>query len=696
MAGNGNLRVPIGIPVDTNAGDAADKIAELRDRITASKEAISQAARAMGDLKGKTAEVTAAKDQLQAKLSAERAAVAGMNAALVQQGTTYEGLKAKQAAAAAAGEKLAKAQADQKAKTEKAAKEAKEKSDKAVKDAKDAAKEKSDAINKGLGSVGGPAAGLSSKLDSLKDAFGGAAGGEAALAAGAAIAVAAVVAVIAAIGVATYALSKFIVVSADAARSQHLLRAAALNGNESWAKNLGDQVDLLARKVPLARDRINEIGISLAKNRIGGQVMVDTLNAVAQAASALGDDAGNKLKEFVERGRQMQRFQINPQELVGTGIDFDDVAKALAKSMHVGVAAARQALFEGRVKLADGAAALREAVEQKVGGINLRQMLSLENITKKAGEAFDALAKDVDLEPALKAIKDVISVFDQTTVTGRALKDIVTRIGKSLVEAFVAAGPFVKVAIQGLIIGALQLENAYLRVRLKIQDAFGDTQVLKNVDALSFVLNNAQYALYAVAAAAAPLIILVTALSVAVGAVVAVVTGLAYGFYLQYKAIKESYGSIRALDWKGLGTDLVNGFVNGIKAGLGAVGDAVGSIGTTAIKALKTVLDSHSPSRKMFAIGVDTTSGYAGGVDSGAPDAQEAVDRMLDVPSGGAGGGRSGGAGGPVSITFAPVIQLTGGGGSVTEQLADPALLQPLMQMFIQVLRSGGFEDVPA
>jgi hypothetical protein len=52
--------------------------------------------------------------------------------------------------------------------------------------------------------------------------------------------------------------------------------------------------------------------------------------------------------------------------------------------MHVGVEQAKQALFEGRVKLADGAAALRAAVEKKFGGVNLRQMLSLREHREEA------------------------------------------------------------------------------------------------------------------------------------------------------------------------------------------------------------------------------------------------------------------------------------------------------------------------
>lgn len=690
MASNGELRVPIGIPVETDAGDAANSIAELRDRISASKDAIRDAAKQMGDLRGKTAEVVAAKDQLKAKLGQERAALADMTAGLVRQGTSFDQLRAKELAAAAAADKFAKSEDEVKKKSLEAAAAAK----KAAKDQETAAKssagaeqEKHAAIGKALGAAGGPIGSIASKFDGLKDAMGGASGAELAFAAGAAALIGVILGIAATLAKATFELGKFILVSADAARTQHLLRAAALGGNESWAKALGNQVDELARKVPMARDQINQIGLSLAKNRVGGQTMVDTLNAVAQAASLLGDEAGQKIQDFVTRGRMMQNFRLNPQEMIGTGIEFDDVAKAYAASMHIGIDSARQALFDGKVKLADGAKALREAVEGKLGKLNLRAMMSFENVAKKAGEAFDALVKGVNLEPALEALQTITDLFSESTVTGRALKETVTRIGKGIVDAFVVVGPFAKAFVQGLIIGALKLETAYLQVRLKLQEAFGGSDLLKNVDKLGLALKVGEYALYAIGAAALMTVGFLAAVAAPFLLVAAAIGLVAYG-------IKSAFDFLLDSDWSGLATDLVDGFVDGIKAGLGKVAEAVGSLGTTAIKALKHALDSHSPSKKMFQIGLDTSAGYEGGVDAGAPAAQDAVGRMVDLPSSGGSGG--GGRGGAVQVTFAPVINLQGGGGSVAEQLADPALLEPLRRLFGEVLLSAGLSEVPA
>src|SRR5207253_894665 len=82
--------------------------------------------------------------------------------------------------------------------------------------------------------------------------------------------------------------------------------------------------------------------VALSRTRLNGEQIVDTMNLVTQASAAMGDEAGNALKEIVTRGQLVGRLQINPQELFGTGVEFDDIAKQLATSMNVGIADARK------------------------------------------------------------------------------------------------------------------------------------------------------------------------------------------------------------------------------------------------------------------------------------------------------------------------------------------------------------------
>ncbi|MBK4990206.1 phage tail tape measure protein [Pseudomonas sp. S36] len=73
---------------------------------------------------------------------------------------------------------------------------------------------------------------------------------------------------------------------------------------------------------------------------------------------------------------------------------------------------------------------------------------------------------------------------------------------------------------------------------------------------------------------------------------------------------------------------IVNGLVNGLTAGLGAVKDAVTSIGSSAIGWFKEKLGIHSPSRVFAELGGFTTEGLAQGLNNGAQEPIDAVAKM--------------------------------------------------------------------
>lgn len=499
--------------------------------------------------------------------------------------------------------------------------------------------------------------------------------------------VGAMLGLVTAMAVAGVGLAKFIFRAADAARSVGLLREAAMNGNAQWGKNFGEQVDALARKVPTSKAEIDKLGISLAKSRIGGQVWVDTLNAVTQASAALGDDAGNALKGFVERGRQFNRFQLNPLEMVGTGIDFKDVAEALSKSMHVGVKDATQALFEGRVKLADGAAALRAAVEKKVGGVNLRQMLSFENLTKKIGESLEELTKGIDLEPMLKGFKEIANIFSITTTSGQALKQMVEVFGKELTGAFTTGTPLAKKFVYGLIIGAQEIMIAYLQVRNRLKETFGNTEVLKNVNTLELALKAGKVAAYGLGAA-----VLMTAGFIAAASAPFLLLGAA--IYGLGKAVQFTVGAIRSIgsSFVEIGTSMVDGLINGLQLGSTRLKDAVKGMAESAKSTFKDVLGIHSPSREFFKFGENIDEGAARGVESNGR-AQGAVESMVSVPSAAPKGGAGGGS--PVSVKIE--INVNGGGDAkqIAAALTTESILEQITKAVLDAVQGGGV-PVPA
>jgi hypothetical protein len=634
----GNESAEFKVNLAGNAADVAKTTANamqgLRKRIAEGRsalEGLNNELKALKTAKGSADAINA----LKAKIDEQKAASKGATTELKKQSESFR-----------EATKAAKAQRDE-------AKKLKESLDKAKAAAKAAREQKWKAQEESMKALNGAVLGVVGVLVTLAAGF---------IAAGVAAA-------------------KFVIGGADAARSVGLLREAAMNGNAQWGKNFGEQVDALARQVPTSKEKINELGISLAKSRIGGQIWVDTLNAVTQASAALGDDAGNALKGFIERGRQFNRFQLNPLEMVGTGIDFKDVAEALSKSMHVGVKDATQALFEGRVKLADGAAALRAAVEKKVGGVNLRQMLSLENLTKKIGESFDELTAGIDLEPMLKGFKEIANTFSITTTSGQALKGIVEVIGKELGGAFVAATPLAKKFIYGAIIGAQELVIGYLQVRNSLRKTFGDSEVTKNVDVLTIALKAGKAAAYGIAAA---MTVVAAAAALAAAPFVAAAAATT-----AFQSAGEATGKwFRENDWGAIGTGIVDGLVKGLKAGAGALFDAVKFLAKGVATSFKMTLGIQSPSKVFAEFGKNTTAGYVKGVEQGSDDAQGAVNSMVGVPSAGGGGGRASG-GAPITINL--TINASGGDAkAVAAAVSDESILEQITKVILEAVQGGG------
>jgi len=122
------------------------------------------------------------------------------------------------------------------------------------------------------------------------------------------------------------------------------------------------------------------------------------------------------------------------------------------------------------------------------------------------------------------------------------------------------------------------------------------------------------------------------------------------------------------------GSNLVEGLINGIRSGLGALRDAIVGMGASTVGWLKETLGIHSPSRVFMQLGAFTGLGFAAGIAGSAGAVEDASVGMSDAAlagvraagAGAAGAGRAaGGAGGAaISITIAPTI---------TSAASDPA-----------------------
>lgn len=452
------------------AKETSSAVDALAESIAKGEAAAKEMSAELRKLRGSSAEVKAQKDKLKAAIGATNQAVTRDTIALHKLGTTSAEVARKQ-------KQLADAQ---------------KQSAERMKRATDDHKKQSEALKKAVGTIGGPANDAMGALGGLSDiAEGlGTAGGAAAI--GVAAGAAAIVAVAGAAIYGAASLTKFIVESQAAARQMNILRAAA-TGSETNAANLGSQIDALAKTVPVAKDEINALGVELARTGMRGQTIVDTMNAIEQA-TGVGDQAlASFVKDAITRGQQFGRFSLNPQELLGKNLRFDDVAASLADGMHTSIDDARQALLAGTVPLEQGAAAMRKAVESKFGKANAALMLDPSKQVEKFEENLKSLTAGVNIEPLLHDMQDFFALFDpDKTSTGAAIKQLVTTLGGDLIGSIHDSASAGNDFVRGMVLGALRIETKWLETKISLKNAI--KEVRDEVDKLIKAIPGAQAA----------------------------------------------------------------------------------------------------------------------------------------------------------------------------------------------------------
>ena len=294
--------------------------------------------------------------------------------------------------------------------------------------------------------------------------------GVAAAAAGVAISVG----LAAGIAAATLSLTKWVVLTASSRQQTRLQMEAWVRTGQN-AQNLADQVDELGKKVPTSTEELSKLAISLRQAGIRGAPLVDSLNAIGQASSALGNEAGAKLQEFITRYQRMGVMQINPFEMINSGLDFDDVAGALAKQTGISIDKARAALATGRVKLGDGAKAMRKAIEDKFSGINLRKLSDLSTVSDQFGKRLSALAPgEKALAPISRFLDRIYKSLDESSWAGQGLKTLFETLATAFGTSLDKNGDWIEYGLKEAIIWSLKLSLEMITVKDKIEDAFND------------------------------------------------------------------------------------------------------------------------------------------------------------------------------------------------------------------------------
>ena len=325
-----------------------------------------------------------------------------------------------------------------------------------------------------------------------------------------------------------------------------------------------------------------------------------------------------------------------------------------------------------------------QAAISVAGGLELtklalgyRGMAQLQALEMRATMQARQLFRGVDSSPLIRATDRFFQLVNVATPAGKALSSMLTDGFNGFFKAIERVEPYVSAFVKGVIIGALDVEAAWLDLELALIPV---TERIRAIDTgqidkigLAAAIASAPFKLLAgyVETLASGLTIagdaaerLNKALGGVPGAVLAKLPDAARGVGKAYSAIGSAAAAPIAdtiamfkggeppsaappaatatADAHGVNTGAVyaQGLVKGMDAGIPMVRAAGERLGGAGDVGVRTGANAHSPSEKTKATGRDMGAGVVIGVDESAGAVQAAAERSLvpKLPSSSAGG----------------------------------------------------------
>lgn len=456
----------------------------------------------------------------------------------------------------------------------------------------------------------GPLGAVTGRLGALRGLLAGGplvAGGLALAAAMMAI-VAASAALVAAVGTATAALLRYGIAQAGARRAE-LLRLEGLVRIRSMyrltagsATELQGAIDRVSDSSALGRGQVAGYAEQLYRMGLRGRALEDALDGMAIAGSAGGEQLA-------------RRFA---------------------------------GLAVGAARMGRSVRAVTDDFRARFGGIAAAQALDFDRQIERVRENIARIFDGLKIEPFLRALRQVTSLFSQSTASGRALRHLVELIFQPLLDQAGRGGIVVRRFFQGMILGAQRLTILFLRARNALLRTFGGTDVLGAIDGQRIALTLGAVAVGGFVAAV-----------IAAGSVLALLVAPFVASYLAVTALRKAFDDLRGA-FSGmleagdrLATALVQGLVKGIESGRALVLTRVRDLASSATGTLREALQIRSPSRVFAQLGVQIPRGLAAGVEAGSPAAEGAVAGMVGPSDVGRG---IAGAGSRVSVSIGDVV----------------------------------------
>lgn len=287
---------------------------------------------------------------------------------------------------------------------------------------------------------------------------------------------------------------------------------------------------------------------------------------------------------------------------------------------------------------------------------NAEAMTKLQAAQDRLAKGWKGLFSGVNLDKFVAAVEDLFSIFDEGTSTANALKVLFSTMLQPLFDAAAVVGPYVKEMFKGVVLGALLFTIAVLRVRnaiirmipaetrAAIKELIGQTVTMETAMKVGVAIAMTLAGVLAVLAATFVSIGISIAIAMApmllmIAAIGAVVAAFVYWDKIVAKVTETLGGWATAA--KDAAKNLIDGLVNGIKAGVGLVVDALKGLASSGIAAFKKTLGIASPSKVFELQASHTVAGYVQGIEAGEDDVENALESMVSPALGAPAGGSS-------------------------------------------------------
>jgi TP901 family phage tail tape measure protein len=140
----------------------------------------------------------------------------------------------------------------------------------------------------------------------------------------------------------------------------------------------------------------------------------------------------------------------------------------------------------------------------------------------------------------------------------------------------------------------------------------------------------------------------------------------------------EAQSFLEGIDLFSIGSDIIQGLIDGIVSKVGAVASAIKDVTSAITGKIKSILDIHSPSRVMMELGGYTTEGLEEGILARSKNLEKAAEKIGNVAISGVESGtisRASGSSGGFNYTdysnYNVVLEYKGGTGRTRQELLE-------------------------